>query len=238
MFNIATFFRAFLSAHRALKGARLGTERDPIRQMLFASQSLEEMAARIRTDGQQGPVAALAQAASLARNGQHDAARALLHTLVADSTLETRAILWAWRGLRDLGEAPAPSIAHEVLGIVLEMPSGGGYDTLAGYADGSARYLNFSGAAIFWDRPDDEIKYLCQALLAAGAAAGPAAQPRSNVSLPRRGEFATLLTRAGLFGIGNPATELIGAGTALLMKLIARTEEEKTGARHKTANGK
>jgi hypothetical protein len=47
--------------------------------------------------------------------------------------------------------------AFEVLGAVLEMPSGGAYDTLPGYVDGSARYLNFSGKAIFWDAPDASV---------------------------------------------------------------------------------
>jgi hypothetical protein len=51
------------------------------------------------------------------------------------------------------------------LGVVLEVPSGGAYDTLAAYADGSARYLNFSGKAIFWDAPDPKVKELCLAMV-------------------------------------------------------------------------
>jgi hypothetical protein len=72
-----------------------------------------------------------------------------------------------WSGLRELGELPDPKFAFEVLGVVLERPSNGAYDTLAAYMDGSARYLNFSGKAIFWDAPDPKVKELCLAMVGA-----------------------------------------------------------------------
>jgi len=33
-----------------------------------------------------------------------------------------------------------------------------GTDTLAAYEDGSARYLNFIGAAIIWEHPDTSLR--------------------------------------------------------------------------------
>ena len=54
------------------------------------------------------------------------------------------------------------------------MPVPGGLDTLAAYEDLSARYLNFSGAAVIWDHPDNsldsETRGLMQALIARSAA--------------------------------------------------------------------
>ena len=49
--------------------------------------------------------------------------------------LETRIQLWVWSALRELGEKPDPELAFEVLGVVIEMPSGDGHDTIAAYGE-------------------------------------------------------------------------------------------------------
>lgn len=109
----------------------------------------------------------------------------------------------------------------------MEMPSGDGYDTLAAYVDGSARYLNFSGKAIFWDTPDPMIKTLCRALIDSTIPASAGAKPRTSLLLPTRGAQVTLLTRSGNFAITDPPATVVGAGAALMMEMIKRTKEDE-----------
>jgi hypothetical protein len=127
-----------------------------------------------------------------------------------------------------LGARPEGKAAYEVLGAVLEMPSGGGYDTLAGYVDGSARYLNFSGRAIFWDARNSTIQRLCQGLIDSTIPASGRAKPRESLALPNRGIQVTMLTRSGPFVIAAPPKTVVDAGAALMMELIRREEERKT----------
>jgi hypothetical protein len=140
--------------------------------------------------------------------------------------VETRIQLWVWSALRELGEKPDPKIAFEVLGVVFEMPSGDGYDTLSAYVDGSARYLNFSGKAIFWDAQDTTIRRLCQAFVDSTIPASNRSKPRNNLSLPKRDTQVTLLTRSGLFVITTPPEPVVNAGAALMLELMKRAKEK------------
>ena len=144
------FLKGLFGGATAPEPGKLGSEADPIRQLLFASQSLREQVSHMRPDGRSGPGQSIADAQRLVEEGKTTEAVARLRSVLDSPTLETRIQLWAWAALRELGERPEGKFAFEVLGAVLEMPSGGAYDTLAGYVDGSARYLNFSGRAIFW----------------------------------------------------------------------------------------
>lgn len=211
------------------KGAesKLGSEGDPIRQLLFASQSLKEQVQNIHLDGSTGPFQSIVDAAKLADTGKKEEAISLLRSVLDTPPLETRLQLWVWSGLRELGQKPDPKLAHEVLGAIIEMPSRGGYDTLAAYVDGSARYLNFSGAAIFWDADDSAIKSLCQALVDATIPASNQAKPRTNLSLPKGSAQATLLTRSGPFVIVTPPSPVLEAGANLMMELMKRAQEKK-----------
>jgi hypothetical protein len=112
-----------------------------------------------------------------------------------------------------------------VLGVILEMPSGGAYDTLAAYVDGTARYLNFSGKAIFWDAPDPGIRGLCQRFVDSTIPVSRQATPRFGLSLPKSGSQVTLLTRSGNYVIVNPPDSVVGAGGALMIELINRTKK-------------
>jgi hypothetical protein len=129
--------------------------------------------------------------------------------------------------LRELGEGPEGRSAFEVLGAVLEMPAGGAYDTLAGYVDGSARYLNFSGKAIFWDAVEPRVKRLCQALVDSTIPSSARAKPRTSLTLPKRGIQVTMLTRSGPFLITAPPQAVVDAGAALTLELMRRAEEGK-----------
>jgi hypothetical protein len=133
-----------------------------------------------------------------------------------------------WSGLRELREKPEPKFAFEVLGVVIEMPSGGAYDTLAAYVDGSARYLNFSGKAIFWDAADPAIKDLCLAMVGLSIAPNIKTKPRTNLSLPNKGVQATLLTRSGPFITIGVAPNLLHVSGTLMQELIKRASASKT----------
>jgi len=182
----------------------------------------------MQPDGRAG--GALADALRLVEEGNTKEAVAKLRSILDSPALETRSQLRVWAALRELGEKPEGRSAFEVLGAVLEMPSGGAYDTLAGYVDGSARYLNFSGKAIFWDAADPKVERLCQALVDSTIPASSKAKPRTSLSLPRRGIQVTMLTRSGPFLITNPPKDVVSAGGALMMELIRRAEEKTAEA--------
>jgi len=144
------------------KAQRLGSEADPIRQGLFASEPMNVFAQRLKLDGKPSPFQTFVEAVGLAISGKKEEAKSCLRSILDRPNLETRITLWVWSALRELGEDPDAKAAKEVLGAVLEMPMRGAYDTLAAYQDGSARYLNFSGAAIFWDARDEPVMKLCR----------------------------------------------------------------------------
>lgn len=222
------FLKGLFGGMAAPNSAKSRSEADPIRQLLFASQSLREQVSHMRLDGRSGPLQSIAEAQRLVEEGNARQAVARLRSVLDSPMLETRIQLWVWAALRELGERPEGRSAFEVLGAILEMPSGGAYDTLAGYVDGSARYLNFSGRAIFWDAPNPSVKRLCQALVDSTIPASGRAKPRSSLSLPRRGIQITMLTRSGPFLITDPPKSVIDAGAALMWELIRKAEERKT----------
>jgi hypothetical protein len=91
-----------------------------------------------------------------------------------------------------------------VLGVVLDAPIQNGVDTLS-YADGSARYLNVSGAAIVWDAPDTRLDAQVRALIDAGQALADLIGPWDGLRPPLTGGRTriSLLTPSGLhFGDG------------------------------------
>jgi hypothetical protein len=193
--------------------------------MLFGSQTLQEQVQRIRVDGGSGPLSRIVEASRLVDSGKHREAIASLRGVLGSPNVETRTELWVWSALRGLGEKPDPKSAFEVLGAVIETPVGGAYDTLAGYMDGTARYLNYSGKAIFWDAPDPVVKQLCQNLVSSTIPASGAAKPRTTLWLPKRGIQVTLLTRSGAFVIAGLPSGVDVAGAALMKELIKRATE-------------
>jgi hypothetical protein len=226
MKKLLAFLMAFLPGHAKADPAKLGSDADPIRQMLFASQSLKEQVRQMHLDGSPGAFQTIADASKLVEAGEKAEAVARLRGVLDLPQLETRIQLWVWSALRELGEKPDPKFAYEVLGVIFEMPSGDGHDTLAAYVDGSARYLNFSGKAIFWDAPDAMIKSLCQAFVDSTIPASSRAKPRTSLSLPKRDPQITLLTRSGLYVITVPPEPVVGPGAALMMELMKRAKEK------------
>jgi hypothetical protein len=167
------------------------------------------------------------EAAHLADEGKKEEAKSRLHEILHFPHLETRMQLLVWSALRELGEQPDEKLGMEVLGVVLEIPMQTGYDTLAAYQDGSARYLNYSGGAFLWDAPDATIQSWCDRLRTAAVSASSRATPRRSVSLPKSGIQATLLTRSGNYVIPHPPVPVITAGVSLMRELMSRTKEKK-----------
>ena len=223
---LALIIALFLGQARA-EDTKLGGNDDPIRQMLFASQTLKEQVERMHTDGSPGVFQSIANAHKLTKEGKKTEAIDLLHGLLENPDIETRVRLWIWSGLRELGESPSPEKAFEVLGAIIEMPSGDGVDTLAAYVDGTARYLNFSGRAIFWDQENKEIKDLCQALIDSTIPDSSKAKPRVSLDLPKRNPQVTLLTRSGTFVITSPSNAVSSSGATLMIELMKHVEEDQ-----------
>jgi hypothetical protein len=201
---------------------KLGSDNDPIRQRLFASQSMRELLSGVKQHEGPGPFQSISDAANLANQGMKDEAISVLKGVLKSPNIETRTQLWVWSALRELHVQPEPNLAFEVLGVVVEIPMQGAYDTLAAYQDGSARYLNFSGSAIFWDRSDEAITTLCRALLRSAVPAGSRAKARLSLSLPKTGTQLTLLTRSGLYVISDPPESTVRAAAILMHELIKR----------------
>ena len=74
-------------------------------------------------------------------------ARTLVDRVIAGTT-ETRIRLQAWSLARRVDIEPTADDARRARGVVIDVGLDGGLDTLAGYEDGTARYLNQGGGAI------------------------------------------------------------------------------------------
>jgi hypothetical protein len=204
---------------------QLGSEADPIRQRLFACQPMEVLVQGLKLDGRPGPFQTFSDAVELAKAGKKEEAKTRLRSILEVPNLETRIQLWVWSALRELGEQSNANSGKEILGVVIEVPMQGAYDTLAGYQDGSARYLNFSGKAIFWDKPDASIKLLCERLIASTIPETSRAVPRKDTVLPESGTQVTLLTRSGMYVIADPPQSIMSTGSALMLELMKRVKE-------------
>lgn len=125
-----------------------------------------------------------------------------------------------------------------VHGVVLDVPMGHGLDTLAAYANGSARYINHSGKAVLWDRKADDnpIKPLIDRLLESALPLVAAGQPLpwgSSIEADEEGR-ATVLTAYGLttraLGQDPIAAQLVKNGAAVIQELVRRTSRPENGA--------
>jgi hypothetical protein len=167
---------------------------------------------------------------AMARGDTKDAVAALAAVTVMPG-LESRHSLQAWHFLRGLGQPPPVDVQKQVLGVVVEVSLDTGLDLVAGYADHSARYWNYSGSGVVWDRPDGSLDAAVDALLDAGRAVvvhiGPWEGPRRPPPQPDF-ERLNMLTPLGIcFGEGPFAAlaedpmggRLLGAATHLMQRL-------------------
>ena len=153
---------------------------------------------------------------------------------VLSRTTETRVRLQAWSLARRIGIEPPANDGRQVRGVVIDVGLEGGLDTLAGYEDGTARYLNQSGGAIVWEARDRSIDEAINALISAAQAvverSGPLDGPRPAAPPPGYAAMWVLTDNGIYLGAGPFQTlavdplggPVIASGTELMRQLIER----------------
>ena len=210
---------------------------NPLRELLFADLPPAQARSVFANAGDAGrTLVALADAAD---RRDPAAARAALASAPAWNT-DTRLHLQAWSLARAAGvdaDANAGDDAKDVLGVVVDMGLEDGLDTLAGFADGSARYLNHSGSGIVWEVPDMAIGQLVRQLLDSAAIVVVMGAPLEGERLqpPARGHtMLSVLTRGGIYIGAGPIESIsedprggpvITAATELLQTLVQRADQ-------------
>jgi hypothetical protein len=90
-------------------------------------------------------------------SGDAEGAITVLQNILRMPNLESRHYLQAHNQLRQLGVDAPSEIAKEVLGVVVEVGMDKGLDLVAAYSDHHARYFNDSGAAVIWERANEQL---------------------------------------------------------------------------------
>lgn len=134
-----------------------------MRDMLFGDLPMTQWPAG---DAAEIPWEQFRQARIYKELGQDAEAGSLLQMILNAPELESRHYLQAWHFLRQGGMTL--DFPVELYGMVVEVAMEEGLDLLAIYADGSARYYNYSGSGIVWDMPDEEVGRKINAILEQG----------------------------------------------------------------------
>jgi hypothetical protein len=204
---------------------------NPLRELLFGDAPIDQWPSN-HTD--QSPFGDFVRARQLLQSGDTAAASRVWRDILAAPGLESRHYLQAWTFLRSHAQPPPASIVKQVLGVVVEVGMPNGLDLLAAYQDYSARYLNFSGAGVVWERPDSSLDSSIESVLRHAATIarhiGPWTEPRPGPPRPDHVRL-NILTPSGLhFGEGplkvissDPVSApLFQAATILMQNLIAK----------------
>lgn len=203
----------------------------PLRDVLFGDCPIEQWPPG---DSGEGPFADFVLARQLLHAGDSSAAADMWLLIASTPGIESRHHAQAWTFMRSSGHSPPPESAKSVLGVVVEVAIREGLDLLAAYPDLTARYLNYSGAGVVWEHPDESIDQPIKLVLQEAAALvqhiGPWTEPRPGP--PRLGNVRlNLITPSGLhFGEGpmeaiasDPmGAPLFHAATQLMQALIAK----------------
>ncbi len=168
--------------------------------------------------------------------GREVTAKEELRKVLQMPNLETRVRLLAWKALRDLGERPPASLADDVQGMVLQVGVGNGVDFLAAYADGSARYINKTGAVVVWDGTNPKNRGLIDRYLASGREVVGKTRAARRGPLPDDQRLhVTALTFAGTHTIdfdirtldSTPeAAAAFNTGTELMQALLKEVQQQ------------
>jgi hypothetical protein len=228
-----------LSDFVALKPESIQRE---IRNTLFGDVALKDVVRSHPKMTLAEPWAAFKRARDLRDAGDVEGAKRELRPVLKTPELETRIFLQTWHNLRELGEKPPQDRAKEVLGIVVEVGMPKGLDLVAAYRDHRARYFNYSGAGVLWERRDESLDGLIDELLTAGSVVAEAipawAQPRPPE--PKKGNVRiNLLTPSGIH-LGQGPTEalnqdamggpILSAAYGLMKRLVElKRESGETG---------
>lgn len=86
----------------------------------------------------------------------------VVRTIAEDHDEESRVRILACNWLRENGH-PVP--AHELLGVIVEVPLEEGLDVLAAYADGTVRYINQTGKFAVFEGSQDAVAASAKALV-------------------------------------------------------------------------
>ena len=212
----------------------LPTNLDEYRNLLFSDQRLEELVTRHHL-----PDDPFAKAYQYVKAGKTHDAKKSLGQVLSDPKADVRERLLAWRALRQLGENPPSNIASEVQGVVMEVPTDYGIDTLAAYSDGRAQYLNGRGAgSIVWDAIEENaIGTLVKNFVNATKPLVDKAPLYDKHQSPKKGVVrVTILTYGGIRILEGEASEVIdgrhhllsyvgSVGTDLFVALIEASEK-------------
>ena len=210
-------------------------EQPAIRDILFGDLPFSHWPNQVSTSVDGEPWLSFISARDQLDSGNQENAKQTLRRILEMPDLESRHYLQAWHFLRELGEAPTDGDAKHLYGVVVEVALDEGLDIVAAYADHTARYLNYSGAAIVWERPNESLDQAIDSLLSAGrmvaAQIGPWEGPRPPA--PPKGQLRiSMLVPSGLhFGqgpfealsgdpLGGP---VIAAAMQLMQSLITMT---------------
>ncbi|HPF99492.1 MAG TPA: hypothetical protein PLE77_05455 [Kiritimatiellia bacterium] len=209
-----------------------------IRDTLFGDLPFSEWPnASVQTTNE--PWTSFAAARACLKSGDKFRTIQLLQQILGMPALESRHYLQAWHFLRELGLQPGPKVAKYVYGVMVEVSLEQGLDIVAAYADHSARYFNYSGAAVIWEAPDHTLDAQIDELLGTAKdivdQIGPWGKARPPA--PARGHARiNILTPSGLHfgegpfnklaadGLGGPVIE---TSTHLMLSLMAMSEQKK-----------
>jgi hypothetical protein len=160
-----------------------------IRDILFGDLPFSQWPNQASTSVDGEPWLSFISARDQLDTGNQESGKQTLRRILEMPDLESRHYLQAWHFLRELGESPADGDAKRLYGVVVEVALDEGLDIVAAYADHTARYLNYSGAAIVWERPDESLDQAIDSLLAAGrmvvAQIGPWEGSQAGGALPQ-----------------------------------------------------
>ena len=211
-----------------------------MRETLYSSPALEPTLQRLKDRANAPfPWANFVEAQQALQNGDKARAISLLKQIVETDGLETRIYLQAWHTLMSLGEQPPADLQAKIQGVVLEYHMDKGLDIVAGYADHTARYWNYSGTGIVWDARNPEIDQAIDHLLAVGQQImnSIGAEPREPLPIPPKGNMRIFLMSYGGSSFGQGIYEqlsqdkmggaAINAGYKLMTKLINAQKQRK-----------
>lgn len=207
-----------------------------LRDLLFGDVPLAAWGPGDAAGATDEPWRGLAAARQALAAGDTGAATGIFRALAGRPGLESRHYVQLWHFLRQLGVEPGGAEAKHVYGVVLEVHLDEGLDTLAAYADHSARYFNHGGGVIIWEADDPAIAAHIDRLLRVGQQVaeliGPWTEARRPAPPPGHARL-NMLTPSGLhFGEGTlevlsadpKGSPLLEAGARLMQALVERAQ--------------
>ncbi len=218
------------------KAGGLQSRHPELRAALVCEDTLAQLA-YVPDDDPDTAEARFAAARASVLVGDRATARRHLHELFALPTAGTQVQVLAWNCLRELDELPAPATATVVRGVVVDIGTAAGLDTLAAYQDHTAHLLLADGSVRNTDVPHGAFVDAIDRLLTAAQGVVAHTHPhRGAAENPPERSHACIrvLTFAGThIGLGPTATlerdpiggPVLMAANALQRALVDRHSE-------------